>query len=320
MSDARTPRFGVVIVNYNGSEDTAACLASLAAAEPGPDAVIVVDNASRDADREALVDVARGGDADVLVATDEAEAMNGSARTVVLLASENGGFAGGNNAGLRVLAARPEITHFLLLNNDATVAPDYFAALAAALAAAPDAGVLSGTVYVAEAPDEVWYAGGVELPWRALFLHAYDVPDDPTPLPTPFVSGCTMLVSRATLRAIGPLPECYFPGYWEDAEYCTRAREAGLPVLYAPGVRAYHKGGASFGSPITMPRVAYLQNRHRALYVRRNMRGVHRAAALLYLLVTKPGRCVYDAIRGRPRRGWAVLRGMVDGLTCPVGR
>jgi GT2 family glycosyltransferase len=123
-----------------------------------------------------------------------------------------------------------------------------------------------------------------------------------------------MLISRDALAAVGLLPECYFPAYMEDAEYSVRACRAGFPVIYAPRVIAYHKVGASLGLAAVTPRVAYALNRHRGFYVRRNMTGWTRAAALGYLILTKPGRAALETIRGRPRIGWAVFTGFLAGL------
>src|SRR2546425_9757739 len=102
----RSVPIGVVILNWNGHVDTIACLESLATADPGPARVVVVDNASTDDSVAALT----------------AWAGKPSMPPPTIVRSErNRGFAGGNNLGLVLLARDREITHFLLLNNDATV-------------------------------------------------------------------------------------------------------------------------------------------------------------------------------------------------------
>ena len=92
-------------------------------------------------------------------------------------------------------------------------------------------------------------------PSAALFVGswAYDVLESPVPIPTEFVTGCAMTISRRLLDRIGGLPECYFPGYSEDAEYSRRARDAGFQVLYAPKAIVYHKVGATAGHAKTSP-------------------------------------------------------------------
>ena len=210
------------------------------------------------------------------------------------------------------------LTHFLLLNNDAAVAADFFGEINRALAEAPNAGLLTGTIYRDPQRTKVWYAGGREIRSRGLIEHFESPPSGAEPVPTEFVSGCVMLISRQTLDEIGLLPDCYFPGYMEDAEYSLRAREAGLPVLYAPRARAFHKVGATAGAASASPFITQALVRHRVLYVRRNFRGLERLIALGYLAITKPGKAVVETLAGRPRMGIAVLKGAVEGFVRKV--
>ena len=291
---------GVVVVNWNGLADTTACLESLAAAAPAAARVVVVDNGSTDGSLEAL------------------RASRADPRVSVIAAGSNRGFAAANNLGLAELAGDPAITHFLLLNNDATVHPGFLGQIALAIAAAPGAGIVGPTIYVTGRPAEVWYAGGHFVPLRALVVHDTAVPHGSAPVATEFVTGCAMLIARRAWETLGPLPECYFI-YLEDAEYSWRARDAGLPVLYAPHAVAYHAVGTAMRRSYPNPWVEGLKARNRALFVRRNFRGWTRREALAYLIVTKPGRALVELLRGRPAVGWAVLRGTAEGLLSKDG-
>lgn len=290
---------GVVMVNYwKDGSDTVEALDSIYSASPRPAHVVVVDNGSEDLSISRL----RAWIQDTA-----------SADWVTLLPLQhNSGFSGGNNAGLRVLQDERRISAFLLLNNDATVAPDFFAHLAAAVTERPDAALYGVTIFEADGKT-VWYAGGTERPTRALMLHDTEVPATSEPRETQFVTGCAMLIPRHTFDRLGGLAEIYFPGYWEDAEYSFRARQLG-PLVYAPGAVVYHKVGASMGSATVSPRIAYIENRHRAVFVRRNYRGVQRVASLAYLVVSKPARMLKEVARGNPRVGWAILQGAMAGI------
>ncbi len=315
---------GVIVLNWNNVPDTLACLDSLAAASPRPDAVVVVDNASHDDSVDRLRQWATGHhEAHHIVKGGAGNSRAGTAPhpwLTILVADSNRGFAGGNNLGVRYLAARGHISHYLLLNNDAMVAPDCFAELDRALRAVPDAGLTTGTIYEFARPDRVWYAGGYFLPTRALVMHRYAQPPGAAIGRTEFVSGCAMLISRRALETVGLLAECYFPLYMEDAEYSYRVLAAGLPVVFAPGARFFHKVGATMGMPTVSPTVAYCQPRHRAFFVRRNLRGVQRLAALAYLVLTKPARAALELLAGRPKIARAVLRGTMSGLFSPAAR
>jgi GT2 family glycosyltransferase len=318
-------RFGVVVVNWRNAPDTLECLDSLLAARSRPDRVVVLDNGSGDCSVERVVEWAqRHAVCHELRAAREVLSLPGDAaapqRTpgkpwlTIIDGGANLGFAGGNNFGISLLRREQQLTHFLLLNNDASVAPEYFDEMRVVLERWPRAGLCIGTIYEEGQRDRVWYAGGRIIPSRALVKHELRLPSSSEPVRTEFVTGCAMVIARAALDRAGLLAECYFPGYMEDAEYSWRVRKAGLDLVYAPRPVVYHKVGSTFGARNVSSLAAYHQNRHRLYFVRRNLRGHQRLAALLYMAATKPGRALIDAIEGRPRIGWAVLRGTIDGL------
>jgi GT2 family glycosyltransferase len=316
---------GVVVVNWNGYQDTIECLESLVRATPRPSRVIVVDNGSIDRSIDELqLWAAQNNVPHEIVEAAEWNSSENQGRPEVLLtiliSGSNRGFAGGNNLGLRYLECISTITHFLLLNNDATAAHDFFREIATALQKVPTAGLLSGTIYEKDFGNRVWYAGGIFVPLRALALHKYSVPQSGDPVATEFISGCAMLISRTALRTIGLLPECYFPLYMEDAEYCYRALKLGFPLVYAPSAVIYHKVGGTVGKPSASPRVTYCQNRHRGFFVRRNLRLPAKTVALCYLAITKPARALVETASGRPHIGWAVVSGTIAGLFSGAAR
>jgi hypothetical protein len=319
-------RIAALVLNWENPQHTIACLDSLFAAVPKPEAVIVVDNASRDDSLDRLTRWARdhGIESPHLRGPDLANqpladvAVRESRPWLILIsAPENRGFATGNNFGLKYFLQHRDLTHVLLLNNDATVRADTFTELKRALAEVEGAGLITGTIYVDRGNNDecdVWYAGGVEQPLRGLTRHITAVPRSRNPTLTEFVSGCAMLISRGVLDQIGLLAECYSPFYYEDAEYSRRARLAGFPVVYAPAAVFYHKVGATIGPARQSPRVTYAQNRNRLFYIRRNFGGVTRMAAVLYMLVSKPVRALIEVGRGRRDFASAVLKGTWAGI------
>lgn len=68
---------------------------------------------------------------------------------------------------------------------------------------------------------------------------------------TEFVSGCAMLIKKAVLARIGLLDERYFL-YYEDADFCQRARQAGFKIVFVPQAKIWHKniGTGRTGSPL----------------------------------------------------------------------
>lgn len=303
FGDPASASVGVVILNWNNGDDSVECLSSLLAADPRPECVVVVDNGSAD---ESLSQI------EAWKTSHDAEA--GNEWLTIIPARANLGFAGGTNVGIRHLLSKTAVTHVLLLNNDAYVASSFFCDLQQALHQVPGVGVLGPTIF--ESPDtfRVWYAGGTEIPHRALVKHSQTVPASSEPRPTDFVTGCAMVLSRDVLTTVGMLAECYFPAYFEDGDYCHRAMDAGYPVVYAPRPSVYHKVGSTVRTANIERELIYHKNRLRVIYARRNYSGVTKAIALTYLALTKPVRTILELLKGNPAHGMAILRGSAAGF------
>jgi GT2 family glycosyltransferase len=128
----------LIVLSWNGREDTLACLRSLRGLQGADTRVVVVDNGSTDGSVEAVreqhpeVDVVENG--------------------------RNLGFSGGNNAGIRH-ALEHGAAWVVLVNNDAILAPDAVERLRAAATARPRAGMLAGKLFFDEPPARIWFAG-----------------------------------------------------------------------------------------------------------------------------------------------------------------
>jgi len=214
-----------VVLNWNGGDDTLAALESLVGVD-----TVCVDNGSDDGSPDAVA--ARFPSAELI-------------RTGVNL-----GFSGGNNVGIRRALARGA-DWVLLLNNDAVADPGLAAALAAAAAERPDAGVLACKVFFADPPDVLMYAGG-RVNLRLGYWGRQDgfgQRDDgrfDTLRDVDRATGAAMAVSRAAIERAGLLDESLF-AYAEDTEWCLRIREAGFGVVFAPDAKVWHVGSASTG-------------------------------------------------------------------------
>ncbi|MEO7502873.1 MAG: glycosyltransferase family 2 protein [Gemmatimonadaceae bacterium] len=314
------PSFGAVVLNWNSARETMECVEALERADTPPDHVVVVDNGSDDdsverleawADEHWIWRLSTG--------TSGRLSRQDTPWLVIARAGANRGFAGGTNVGIRYLEQRTTVSHFVLLNSGATIAAEFFAEIARAIEQNPLAGLLSGTIFEDPPRDRVWYAGGVAHPLRALIRHKYEVPDSSEAVPTDFITGCAMVISRTLLDRIGLLAECYFPEYWEDGEYSLRAREAGFPVLYVPKATVYRKPPEAMTPDVGLA-LDQCRNRLRVFYVRRNYRGLRKAAALGYLAVTKPGRALVETVKGHPKSGWAILTGTIEGFVSSTAK
>jgi GT2 family glycosyltransferase len=159
--------------------------------------------------------------------------------TVVLELAYNIGFAGGCNTGMS-LALERGADWVLLLNNDATVIPG---CLAACLAEAEDRVAAVGpAVAFRDEPDKLWFAGGA-VSHRFAFTrhHGLNRPavNPPPSADSSYISACCVLVSAQAWKEVGPFRSDYF-SYYEDAEWCQRARARGWRCRYLGQVLCHH--------------------------------------------------------------------------------
>ena len=222
-----------IVLNWNGWEDTVRCLAALHRSTYANLRVVVVDNGSTDGSTEHLAPLLDGTWGELI------------------RSERNLGFTGGVNLGLkRALERGPDSV--LLLNNDATVAPECVATLVAALEARPDVGLAGPRIVWRDRPDRIWSAG-MSVAWPSATLHAHrDEPLDSlgrhgrldAVCLVQGLSACVLLVKRAVLEEVGLLDDRYF-AYYEDFDLCLRARRAGYRSLYVGTAHAAHAGSAT---------------------------------------------------------------------------
>jgi GT2 family glycosyltransferase len=236
---ARAVNLVAVVLNWNGGEDTLAALASLDGVE-----TVCVDNGSDDGSADAIAGRFPGVE--------------------LIRTGVNLGFSGGNNVGIRRALGRGA-DWVLLLNNDAVADSALPAALAAAAAARPDAGVLACKVFFADPPDVLMYAGA-RVNLRLGYWGRQDgfgERDDgrfDTLRDVDRATGAAMAVSRAAIERAGLLDESLF-AYAEDTEWCLRIREAGFGVVFVPDAKVWHVGSASTGG-LRSPTSIYYDTRN----------------------------------------------------------
>jgi GT2 family glycosyltransferase len=235
---------GVVILNWRRPREILETLQSLEQSLFRPTDVIVVDNGSANGSIAAI--------------------RKGFPSVRIVENGRNLGFAEGNNVGFRLLLA-DGIDYVFLLNDDTEIAPDLLGTLVATAEADPTIGMVGPTIYYFEPGDTVWCAGGeVSRIGEPRHLTA-DPAFGHSPRDVDYVSGCGMLVRRSVLDSTGLLDSRFF-AYFEETEWCARARRAGFRVVHDPGSRMWHKIPSADRS--TSPTYVYLMIRNRLLYLR----------------------------------------------------
>lgn len=235
----------VIIVTYKTAELTINSLASLCQEldKPGLQLrAIVVDNASKDLEEIRSVAAARGW----------------LSWLTLLDAERNGGFAYGNNVGIRHAFSTGQPDYIYLLNPDAEVRAGAIRALVDFMESHREVGIAGSSI---ENPDgSLWpiafrfptliseLTGGIQLGLLTKLLSRWEVPQtmDQVAQPIDWICGASMLIRRSLIVAIGGLDENYFL-YFEETDFCLRARKAGFPTWYVPQSRIMHIAGQSTG-------------------------------------------------------------------------
>ena len=186
---------------------------------------------------DAIVCVENGCDPEE-VAVVQSEAPN---NVIVVVSQQNIGFAPAVNLGMQV-AIQGGADWVLLLNNDAVVEPACLDRCLSTALARPRVAAVGPAISFADRPDLLWFAGGKASSWFAVTRHKglmHSASSPPPSSDTDFVTGCCMLVSVDAWQRVGAFREDFF-AYYEDAEWCLRARESGWHCVYVGDVLCTH--------------------------------------------------------------------------------
>jgi GT2 family glycosyltransferase len=220
----------IVIPSYRDAEFVAALVRSIHATVPdGLCRIIVADDAS---------------------GAENVSALKAIAGIEVIEGAENRGFAANVNRALAVTSPDRDI---VLLNSDVEARAGWLACLQYAASQEQDIGIVGARLLY---PDgRIQFAGTVRnLGAPEWFDHRYRFkPADWGPAglagSTLAVTGACMYVTRETIERIGVLDERY-PMAYEDVDWCLRAWQAGLRVLYFPAASLYHHESVTRGTDV----------------------------------------------------------------------
>ena len=280
-------RFSVLLVNWNGLDDTRACLRDLAAQSLRDFEAILVDNASSD----------------------------GSAQTIsrefpwvrLLALSENTGFAAANNRAAEIAQG----DWLLVVNTDTRFAPDLLEILDRAVTAHPDYELFSLLMLRLSDPARIDCRGlrySLELSGRMLDSgRALGEPLQEEEIFGP--TGGALLLSRAALARLGELFDAAFFFNNEDVDFALRARAAGIKTLFLPQARVLHRRS---------PNEARLSDTV-LYYIQRNFPlAAYKNIPLSLWLLLGPGHLAYNlwqlAKWARKGKAGVVLRAKRDAL------
>jgi len=295
----------IIVLHYGDLRDTCTCLDSLSRLEGDSFQAIVVDNGT------------------VPAAADEIAKKY--PHTHVIRREVNGGWAGGNNTGIRY-ALDHGAEYVVLLNNDTTVAPDLLNLLLQASGEMPEYGVLGPVISFMDEPDQIRTDGFTfNRPNQNGVIQRKEVPlnhgESGAITEVDIVNGCCMMVDARVFRAVGLVDERFFLVH-EESDLCLRARAAGFRCGVIGQPLVWHKGSRAFAaSPNNLQR--YYDARNLYLLIRkhsataRNGRGPWRSR-LEYLKSVYYRYCI-EREQGRDASAQAVVEGIWDAFAGRYG-
>jgi len=331
----------ILILNWNGWKDTIVCLRSIYSNLHEEFKIVLVDNASTD-DSVTHITEALGssgflttesenqsnipwivysqseGEAggDTLAEEHICECAMPRRPPVVIIRSEkNGGFAAGNNIGLRYILARNEAPYVWLLNNDTTVEKESLRSLLYTARQKPDVGFVGSAILNAATGRLECCGGGRFYPILGRTrLYMKDKPLKAAravrDAKLTYLMGGSLLVSLRCIKEIGLLDESFFL-YCEEKDWQARAKRRGLGIAVAPASIVHHKGSASTRGLRHL--YFYHLGKSTALYLRKHHSPIIAAAGSLLFPLTimarnlsHPSNVMY-AVRG-VRQGWCGSR------------
>jgi len=274
-SSRAAPAVAIILVNYNGWQDTIECLDTLLAMNYPAFHVFIVDNESQDDSCRKIAEWCaaperragwpifpgvehRDGPAVEPLRLRSAERRDGTlddpdprCRVTLVRSGVNLGFAGGCNVGIRA-AGLDRFDYFWMLNNDTVVDRTCLSALIERATQDTEIGLVGSTMVYYDRPDTVQTLAGAELFPRTMIsrhigegtkLQRNRQRDDDVERRLTYIMGASMLASNRFVRVVGLMSEDYFL-YYEEIDWAMRARGK-FKLAYAPASLVYHKSGAS---------------------------------------------------------------------------
>jgi GT2 family glycosyltransferase len=309
------PKVFIVVINWNGENDTIPCLYSLLRLEYNNAHVVISDNGSR----EESLDCIRSWRSEHSASFGQ----GGIASLEILENRCNLGFTGGNTVGIKH-ALNNGADYVLFLNNDTLVTPDFLTKMVKAGDADPAVGIIGCKIYMGTphqpGTPQIWSLGGYSFV-RGLPLNVgggqYDKPQWNGIKVQPMINGCCMLIKKRVIETVGVQDDRLFFGM-DDVEYSLRAHRYGWKNVVVYDAAIYHAGSQSV-TPRSGLQVYYnfrnaLQFRSRAFPWYRNLI-FYLAFTVRYLVGGSLARWITG--RGKANRG--VYYALVDFLRGRTG-
>lgn len=243
----KNPLISVVVVNWNGLEDTKVCISSIEKVSYKNKELIVVDNGSSDGSKEYF---------------------RHKKNIIFVDLPSNSGFTGGHIAGLEVAQGE----YVALLNNDAVVAQDWLTKLLDVFRRHPDAAAVGGKAFLwnenyKEFDNSNPFYSYQEIDSINGYTKSLMTGDDECLVDS--ISGAALILDRKKLADVGYLDNDFF-AYYEETDLLARLKRKGYNVYYTPLAHIWHKIAASSKGGSASPFYLKQMHRNRFYYAYKN--------------------------------------------------
>lgn len=336
------PKVSVIVLNWNGWEDTVECLESLYRVDYPCFDVVVVDNASEDDSLSRIREYCRGDlgvespfftytsrnkPIEVLELTEEQvrssipekeknvpDPSNSTPEVrkelVLIKNHKNHGFADGNNIGMIFVMENFNPQYILLLNNDTVVDENFMAEMVSLAEEEKEIGFVGSKTFFYHDKNVLQAAGGGYIDLmrgesHELGFGEFDTGQYDKIYELDYVGGSCLLVTRTVIKDIGLLDSRLFM-YWEDVDWCFTGREHGYTSVYAFKSRIWHKYGTSSENYLK----TYYHNRNRLYFIRKHADKKVYQKFLKHFLKDVMVESGYQLIY---QRNWSMFKALING-------
>ncbi|HLE48572.1 MAG TPA: glycosyltransferase family 2 protein [Patescibacteria group bacterium] len=291
-----TPFVFVIVLNWNGIKDTTDCLQSLNKINYKNFKVIIIDNGSKDNEIKKL--------------------KKHFPKNIYLSNNKNQGYCKANNQGIKY-AIRHKADYILLLNNDTVVDKNFLKFLIAYAVKNKFEGILTSKIFYF-GTNLIWSMGGVlskisGIPrmigqgQKATEFKKVIIPD--------YAPGCVFFAPVSVFKKSGLLNEIYF-AYYEDLDYCSRARKLGITIRAIPESVVFHKVSRSTNSK-SLRKMGKLQSyliaRNGILFGSINLQGFERSYYIVMQIILKLPLYLLFKVENF-QSGLSYIQGVYDGV------
>jgi len=313
MQDIR-PKVSIILLNYNGYEDTIDCFQSLQKVNYNNFEIVIVDNASPDQSMGKISAYMQDKRIEHILFEDPNTAMDNmlpKPKISLIQSGFNGGYGHGNNIGIKY-ALKNDADYVLILNNDTVVEPDFLEPLVMLCEEDENIGIASGKIYFHDRPDTLWFIGGSLNPYTAKITHFNFNEKDTGQIPKKpinFITGCMWLIPKKIFATIGFINEDYFM-YVEDLEYCQRVINKSYTLGISENSRVFHKAGAASGGHLS-DFSTYWISRNKIKFISANVKFPYKITAYIYNLFIMPLRWLY---KRKVNSFFIHIKGTIDAI------